>query len=155
MSDNCDLLDSGTMDVDEYISDHKVTCVSIRINIHLSKSYYRVWNYRNADVEPLNDSMENYDWDNIINDNATSDEACMKFTDVFLQLCKSYIPRKQILIRQNDKSLFNSEFRFNIRLRDRLRKKYFKTKREVDHILFKQQRNKVKNMEKNCKGKLH
>lgn len=51
----------------------------------------------------------------------------------------------QVLIRQNDKPWFNSELRSNIRLRDRFRKKYFKTKREVDPILFKQQRNKVNN----------
>lgn len=56
VSESCNFLDSGTRDFDEYISDHKETYVSISINMNLSKSYYReVWNYRNADVESLND----------------------------------------------------------------------------------------------------
>lgn len=152
VSDNCKVLDSGTMDVDEYVSDHKATYVSVEINMNLSKSYYReVWNYRNADVELLNNLVENYNWDNIINDNTTVDEACMEFTNAFLQFCKRSIPRKNVLIRQNDKPWFNSELRFNIKLRDRLRKKFYKTNRDADHIKFKQQRNKVNNMKKFAK----
>ena len=47
VSDSCILLDSGTLNVDGIISDHKVTYVSIRINVSLSTAYYReVWNYK-------------------------------------------------------------------------------------------------------------
>ena len=48
--------------------------------------------------------------------------------------------------KTNDKPWFNSKIRHNIRLRDKLRKRLFKTKRESDHVSFKQQRNKVNNM---------
>ena len=57
VSDACTVLDSGTMDVDEFISDHKATYIAIQISIKISTSYmyYReVWNYRNADTERLN-----------------------------------------------------------------------------------------------------
>ena len=50
VSDSCIVLDSGILNVDEIISDHKATYVSIRINVNLSTSYYReVWHYTNSD----------------------------------------------------------------------------------------------------------
>ena len=49
--------------------------MSVRININ--------WNYKNADVDSLNNLIENYQWDNIIND-ITVDKAFKKFTDIFL-----------------------------------------------------------------------
>ena len=41
VSDACTVLDSGTMDVDEFISDHKATYIAIQISIKISTSYYR------------------------------------------------------------------------------------------------------------------
>ena len=75
-----------------------------------------------------------------------------------MKYCKECIPCRKVLIRQNDKPWFNSDLRHNLRIRDRLRKRYFKTKRENDHISFKRQRNKVNNMIKyakeNCVNKI-
>ena len=138
------------MDVDEFISDHKATYIAIKISIKISTSYYREdWNYRNT--ERLNQLIRSYNWDSIINDNCAIGDACINFTDVFLKFCKECIPCQKVLIRQNDKPWFNSEIRHNIRLRDKLRKRFFKTKRESDHVSFKQQRNKVNNMIKYAK----
>ena len=81
----------------------------------------------------------------------TKGDACINFTDVFLKFCKECILCQKVLIRQNDKPWFNSEISHNIRLRDKLRKSFFKTKRESDHVSFKQQRNKVNNMIKYAK----
>ena len=52
---------------------------------------------------------------------------------------------------QNNKPWFNSELRYNIRLRDRLRKRFFKSKSDLDRMSFKRQRNKVNNMIKYAK----
>ena len=47
VSDVCPALDSGTIDVDEFISDHKATYILVSIKI--STAYYRdVCNYKNA-----------------------------------------------------------------------------------------------------------
>ena len=109
--------------------------------------YYReVWNYRNADTERLNQLIRSYNWRSNINDNCAIGDACINFTDVFLKFCKECIPCQNVLIRQNDQPWFNSEIRHNIRLRDKLRKHFFKTKRESDHVSFKQQRNIVNHM---------
>ena len=126
VSDACTVLDSGTMDVDGFISDHKATYIAIQISIKISTSYYReVWNYRNANTERLNQLIRSYNWDSIINDNCAIGDACINFTDVFLKFCKECIPCQKVLIRQNDKPWFNSEIRHNIRLRDKLRKCFF------------------------------
>ena len=46
------VLDSGTMDVDESISDHKATYIAIQISIKISTSYYReVWNTGKMEVD--------------------------------------------------------------------------------------------------------
>ncbi|MCG8045972.1 MAG: endonuclease/exonuclease/phosphatase family protein, partial [Candidatus Thiodiazotropha endolucinida] len=117
VSDVCTVLDSGTLSVDEFISDHKATYVSLQINITISMSYYReVWNYKNVDTERLNQLIGTHDWDSVMNENCSVDEACVNFTDIFLKFCKECIPCRKVLIRQNDKPWFNSELRFNLRI---------------------------------------
>ena len=152
VTDPCRVLDSGVIPVSDQISDHKATYVSLKIQTDLSNSYYRdIWNYKNADYDKLNKCIFQFDWDSVINDNVTVDDACNKFTSIFLEFCKECIPRKKVLIRPNDKPWFNSELRYNIRLRDRLRKKAFKTNNNFDKIRYKRQRNRVNNMKKNAK----
>ena len=120
--------------------------------MNLTNSYFReVWNYKNADFNLLNNLIEAFNWDTIINETRSVNQACENFTDLFLKFCKECIPCKKVLIRQNDKPWFSSELRYNIRLRNRLRKRYFKTKRESDRSSFKRQRNKVNNMIKHAK----
>ena len=151
VSDACIVLDSGTMDVDEFVSDHKATYISVQIKTNLSTSYYRdIWNYKNADFTKLNNLISSYNWDTI-NENQSIDQNCSMFTDIFLNFCKECIPCKKVLIRPNDKPWFNSELRYNIRLRDRLRKRFFKSKSNTDRNSYKRQRNKVNNMIKYAK----
>ena len=130
------------MDVDEFVSDHKATYISVQININLSTSYYReVWNYKNADFERLNNLISTYNWDVILNENFTIDQSCARFTELFLKFCKECIPCKKVLIRKNDKPWFNSELRYNIKLRDRLWKRFFKSKSNLDRMSFKRSNN--------------
>ena len=127
VTDSCSVLDAGVIPVSDQISDHKATYVSLKIQTDLSNSYYRdIWNYKNADYDKLNNFIFQFGWNSVINDNVTVDDACNKFTSTFFEFCKECIPRKKVLIRPNDKPWFNSELRYNIRLRDRLRKKAFK-----------------------------
>ena len=106
------------------ISDHKATYVCLQIPFSLSQCYYRdVWNYKNANYNQLNDLIRQHDWDSDINETLTVDGCCQNFTRVFLQFCKTCIPCRKVLIRPNDKPWFTSELRYNIRIRNRLRKK--------------------------------
>ena len=116
VSDAGCVLDSGIISVDELVSDHKATHLSVKIPIRLSNCYYReVWNYKNADNDLLNELIDSYDWDLDINNSLIVDEACVKFTNTFSIFCKSCIPSKKVLIRPNDKPWFTSELRYNIR----------------------------------------
>ena len=70
------VLDSGTLDVDDFVSDHKATYISFQINTNLSTSYYRdIWNYKNTDFTKLNNLISSYNWD-IINENQSFDQNC-------------------------------------------------------------------------------
>ena len=81
VSDSYIVLDSGTLNVDGIISDHKATYVSIRINVSLSTSYYReVWKYKNADNTTLNNLTVEFNWASIINESSSIDEACEHFS---------------------------------------------------------------------------
>ena len=151
VSDSCDVLDSGVLAVDHSISDHRATYLSLKIDLNLCNNYYReVWNYKHADYIRLNELIEQFNWNDVFDSNDV-DDICNKFTSVFLGFCKCCIPCKQILIRENDKLWFNLEIRYNTRLRDKLRKKSFKTKSTQDLLLYKRQRNKVNNMKKYAK----
>ena len=68
VSESCCVLESGTIQMNNQISDHKTTDVPLKIHTTLSHSYLRkVWNYQNGDYAKLNTSIEQYDWDSIIN----------------------------------------------------------------------------------------
>ena len=63
VSGTCIILDSGTISVENEISNHKATYVCLQIPICLSQCYYRdVWNYKNANYNHLNDLIRQYDW---------------------------------------------------------------------------------------------
>ena len=92
--------------------------------------------------------IRNFNWNDVINDTFSADEACNNFNEVYVNLCKSCIPRKLVVIRPSDRPWFTSELRHNIRIRDRLRRKALKSNSEQDIERFKAQRNKVNNMKK-------
>lgn len=152
VTDVCTILDSGIIEVDHEISDHRATHVSVKIDFEIPNSYYReVWNYNRADFEKLNSLIEHYDWNTIFNSSTNIDDICEKFTNTFINFCKNCIPCKKILISANDKPWFSTELRYNMRIRDRLRKKYLKSNSISHHMLYKKQRNKVNNMKKYAK----
>ena len=75
------------------------------------------------------------------------------FSNKFMEFCKACLPFRNVLIRENDKPWFTctSEIRYNIRLRDRLRKLLLKSGRIADWLSYKRQGNKVNNMKKYAK----
>ena len=80
-------------------------------------------------------------------------EHVKEFSKTFLQISSACIPSKTILIREKDKPWFNNEIRKEIRIRDRLREKLFKSQNENNIIKYKKNRNMVNNMKKIAKEK--
>jgi hypothetical protein len=92
-------------------------------------------------ITPLR--IANCDWANIINGADTVDIA----TDNFTTEC---IPEKIITIRPRDKPWYVSMIRKTIRLRDRLRNKALKRKKDSDWTAYRKLRNSVNNMKKHA-----
>ena len=93
VSDACQVCDSGTITLDNSINDHKGTYVSIKTKTSLGESYVReVWNYKKANFDELNEKMRTFNWNDVIHDKFSADEACNNFTEVYVNLCKSCIP---------------------------------------------------------------
>jgi hypothetical protein len=91
------------------------------------------------------------DWDTIINDDDTTNNVCINFTNKFLTIAKENIPLKTILVRHHDKSWISSELKMEIRKRDRLRQQFLRLKTISTEQKYKSQRNKVNTIKKQCK----
>ena len=55
-----------------------------------------------ADFEKLNNLISQYCWDSVINDSTSVDQASLNFTNSYINLCKTCITRKRVLIRPSD-----------------------------------------------------
>lgn len=74
VSDSCDVLDSGVLAVDNSISDHRATYLSLKIDLNLCNNYYReVWNYKHADYIRLNELIELFHWNDVFDSNDVDD----------------------------------------------------------------------------------
>ena len=116
--DDVSYLDSGTIDIPEYISDHKATYIIMPTKHQRNISYTRlVWLYKRADFESLKNKIDNFDWYCLLQ--GTLDEATELFTSVFLKFVKQCIPSKNVTIRGDDKPWYDSEIRSFTRKRDK------------------------------------
>ena len=66
----------------------------------------------------LNNLVEQFNWDDVINETVNIDDATKIFSDRFIKFCKACIPRKRglYIIREHVKPWFTSELRRNMSL---------------------------------------
>ena len=132
---SCEL---GVLGVEQTVSDHSATYISVISNINYRRAYRRkIWIYKNADFTKLNTLIENCNWANIINGSETLESATENFTSKFLSYIRECITEKTIAVRPRDKPWFDSLLRKSIRIRDRLRNKALKTRNESDWSAYK------------------
>ncbi len=104
--------------------------ISFNINAVIPKSscYYRhVWNFKKGNFEDLNRKLSDFAWDTIFRVEDL-DEIVDLWTETFLRLAKECIPYTKILVRPNDLPYMTAELRSKIRKRERLFKKWKRTK---------------------------
>ena len=143
-------LDSGTIETPPSISDHKATYIRIPFNYQCQFSFKRlVWIYKNANIVQLKEMISNHDWSILLE--GSLKEACINFTNFFLEFVQICIPSKTVTVRPNDKPWFDSEIRHYSRIRDRLKKESIKTASSNDLTNYKHTRNKVNNLKKHAK----
>ena len=109
------VFDSGTLGVDQNISDHLCTYISVKTNVCYNGAYERkVWLNKNADFDKLNLLITNTDWNELILGASDIDRAAENFSNTFLKLIKECIPDKSVVIRPKDKPWFDSALRKEI-----------------------------------------
>ncbi len=156
VTDSVTVLESNTIPIDRNISDHDPTYIVVDCGYKCGASFQRkVWLYNQGNWDLFRDRVSDTDWDVIINDQPTVDEACTNFTENFMNIAHECIPTNMVTIRQNDKIWMTSEIRREIRVRERLRKMYLKNKTPTKERKYKQQRNKVNNLKKIAKSEFH
>lgn len=143
--------ESGVLNIDSSVSDHKAIYISFSIDIELNRAYERnIWVYKDADFEKLNSLISNCDWDITINSAPNIDAAVAQFTSTFMAYVRECVPEKTITIRPRDKPWYDSMLRKTMRIRDRLRNKALRTNNDADWTKFRHVRNKVNNMKKHA-----
>ena len=91
------------------------------------------------------------DWENVIDAEVDINSACSNFPKTFLNIAKTCIPTREVIIRSDDKVWFDSDLRRESRKRDRLRQILLRTKTKTAEKKFKTQRNKFNNLKKQAK----
>ena len=79
------------------------------------------------DIEKFEKNINEIDWNDKIRNFDDVDDMCNEFTKTFLEIDRNCVPTKEIIVRKNDKPWFNNTLKKEIRIRDRIRKKSFKT----------------------------
>jgi hypothetical protein len=94
-----------------YTNDHCTVGVDLTFKIASDPAYTRhVWIYEQGDYDGFRHALNNANWDECFVNNDVN-EACAKWTDKFLNIAKTYIPNRTVLIRPRDSPWFTSELR--------------------------------------------
>ena len=153
ITDTCSVSSSYVVDVDRSFSDHNAVVCHLNVPMKLCTSFKRtVWIYKRGDFNKFNNMILNFDWESYFINCSDVNDACDKFTHLYLSMAKECIPVKEVTIRINDKPWMNNELRREIRLRNRLHAKYKSTRTASNHTQFRIQRNKVNNMKKHVRS---
>ena len=149
ITDSISFSHSYVIDVDRVFSDHNAAVSYLNVPVQLNNAFQReIWIYKKGDFEKLNKLVTECDWELLFANSASVDDACELFSTLFLSMAKQCIPIKLVTIRPNDKPWITSDLRREIKIRDRIHKKYKLCNSITNLNNFKRQRNKVNNMKK-------
>ena len=119
--DDMAFLDSGTIDIPGWISDHMATYIRLPLSHRHYLTYSRpVWLYKRANFESLRRKVAEFYWSCLLQ--GTLDDAYELFTSSFLFFVKQSIQPQTLTIRENDKPWYDSEIRSCSRKRDKQKK---------------------------------
>ena len=152
--DDMHYLDAGILSTPDNISDHKATYVILPFQYNLQGSFTRlVWLYKKANFDLLKEKLSNYDC-SVLHEGSL-DDACSKFTDIFLDLVKLCIPSNLVVVRPNDKPWYDSEIRYFTTKCDKLKCKLINSTSLHLREQYRKLRNKVNNLKKHAKERFY
>lgn len=83
MSEDVSFFDTGTIDIESSVSDHKATYIFVKTNIYYNKAYTRnIWFYKHADK--LKTLISDSDWHKLVMEATDVNHAVKNFTSTFL-----------------------------------------------------------------------
>ncbi len=92
-------------------NDHCTINVELRFKIPYDKAYSRhIWLYKDGDFVKFRQSLCNVNWDDCF-ESTDVDIVCTKWTEIFLNIARTCIPNKVVLVRPRDVPWFNNHLR--------------------------------------------
>ena len=128
------ILDQFITNIPEYVqktevdtplltNDHCTVSISLRFKISKMQPIEKlIWQYKHANFEGLNYALQNVNWE-LCFEQPNVDFACSKWSKIFLNLARQYIPNRVVKIRTDDKPWYNSELRKLSRKKNNLHRK--------------------------------
>ena len=122
-------------------NDHCTVAVELSFKLPKEKPYYRlVWQYNNGDLEGFKNSLSHSNWEDCFQHNDV-DHACSTWSEMFLNIARTHIPNKMVLIRPRDSPWYSNNLRVLKRQVDRLYKKAKRIKTVLSWDRYKRSRN--------------
>ena len=123
--------------------DHNIIYAMLKTSPVKRRCYARkVWNFKNANFEKLRYTILNADWNRCY----TTDDVNVvtaNWMELFCSIVEDSIPHYLATIRPSDKSFMNSNIRYLIRKKERLRSKHKKSKDFNDFLNYQASRRDV------------
>jgi hypothetical protein len=106
-------------------NDHCTVGANLKFRIRSDEAYYRhIWLYDKADYDGFRDCIQLMNWDDCFELDDV-DIACNAWSSKFIDIAKSFIPHKRILVRPRDSPWYSCELR---KMKRRLIRLYNKAK---------------------------
>jgi hypothetical protein len=110
-------------------SNHQVVKTEFRIQYRRDRPFTReIWNYKMGDYNGLLNDLNRAPWDVGTDTFDDINDMAIFWQGTFIDICKSKIPNRVIKIRPMDKPWFTNDVRIAIRHRNRLYKRFKRTR---------------------------
>jgi hypothetical protein len=117
-------------------SNHATLYLEFKISYPRNKSYVRhVWDYEKGNYANLNLAISGHLWDETLANADGIDNKTTSWTSSFLEICKGYIPNRDIRVRPMDLPWITPTCKRLIRVRNRAFKKFQRSKAGADGVV--------------------
>ena len=109
------IIDTGVIPSPDPFCKHSIIYGKINLNVPSPPPYVRqMWEYNKAYINMIRSSFSSIDWTSIFN-NLTPDKMVETFNTNFFEIMNTFIPNKQIIIRESDAPWITTEVKSALR----------------------------------------
>ena len=92
-------------------NDHCTVGINVAFNIPKERNFFRhIWLYEKCDISGFRNALLSFNWDTCFS-NKSVNEAAGMWTEAFLNIARTFIPNRVVLIRKNDLPWYSAELR--------------------------------------------